>query len=146
MQSLGFYNLHTEERLHLPFRRDGYLIDSTIDRFSTLLRDHRRDEVKPIDPRLFDLLYQLREKVGSDADFHVISAYRSAATNQQLAAAGRQVARKSMHIHGQAIDIRLPGVPLKKLHRAAMELKLGGVGYYPGNDFIHVDLGRVRYW
>lgn len=143
---LGFHNLHTKESIRLAYRRDGRLVPESLRHFSHLLRDHRRDEMIYIDPKLFDLLYDLRIKVGSDADYHVISGYRSAKTNAALKAAGRQVASKSMHIKGKAVDIRLPGVPLNKLHAAAVEMKLGGVGLYVKNDFIHVDLGRVRYW
>lgn len=130
----------------MAYRRDGKLVAESLRHFSHLLRDHRRDEMIYIDPKLFDLLYDLRAKVGSDADYHVISGYRSEKTNAALKAAGRKVASKSMHIKGKAVDIRLPGVPLKKLHEAAVEMKLGGVGLYVKNDFIHVDLGRVRYW
>ncbi|MEM8500131.1 MAG: DUF882 domain-containing protein [Pseudomonadota bacterium] len=143
---LGFHNLHTGERLRIAYWRNGRLLPKNLEQLNSLLRDHRRDEVAIIDPSLFELLHTLRETVGSAADFEVISGYRSPQTNQSLAAAGRQVARKSQHMLGKAIDIRLPGTSLETLHKAAVELKLGGVGHYPENDFIHVDLGRIRYW
>lgn len=132
--------------MRITYWRDGRFVPKSLTQLNSLLRDHRRNEVATIDPSLFDLLYALRESVGSEADFEVISGYRSPQTNKSLAAAGRQVARKSQHILGKAIDIRLPGTSLETLHNAAVELKQGGVGLYPENDFIHVDLGRVRYW
>lgn len=143
---LGFYNLHTDESVRLPYRVDGKLQPLNLQKISYVLRDHRRDEATEFDPALFDLLHSLREQVSSDANYQVISAYRSAATNESLKAAGRQVAQKSLHIKGQAIDIRLPGVSLKTLHKEAKKLQRGGVGLYVENDFIHVDTGRVRYW
>lgn len=143
---LGFHNLHTGERLRITYWRNGQFLPKSLKQLNSLLRDHRRNEVAAIDPSLFELLHTLRESVGSDADFEVISGYRSPQTNKSLAAAGRQVARKSQHIRGKAIDIRLPGTSLETLHKAAVALKLGGVGFYQENDFIHVDLGRVRYW
>ncbi|MFK7733926.1 MAG: DUF882 domain-containing protein [Pseudomonadales bacterium] len=145
-KSIGFHNLHTGESLRITYWRNGQFVKSSLQQLNSLLRDHRRNEVADIDPRLFELLNTLRESVGSTADFEVISGYRSPQTNQSLAEAGRQVARKSQHILGKAIDIRLPGTSLETLHKAAVALKLGGVGLYPENDFIHVDLGRVRYW
>ncbi len=145
-KTLGFHNLHTGERLRITYWRNGRFLPKSLKQLNSLLRDHRRNEVAAIDPSLFELLYTLRQSVGSDADFEVISGYRSPQTNQSLAAAGRQVASKSQHILGKAIDIRLPGTSLETLHKAAVELKLGGVGLYAENGFIHVDLGRVRYW
>ncbi len=145
-KTIGLHNLHTGERLRVTYWQDGQFLSNGLTQLNSVLRDHRRDEVARIDPRLFELLYALRESVGNSADFEVISGYRSPQTNQNLAAAGRQVASKSQHILGRAIDIRLPGTSLETLHKAAVALKLGGVGLYQENDFIHVDLGRVRYW
>jgi uncharacterized protein YcbK (DUF882 family) len=56
------------------------------------------------------------------------------------------VAAQSLHLLGQAIDIRVPGLELKDLYKAAVELRGGGVGIYTGSNFVHVDVGRVRTW
>jgi len=102
--------------------------------------------VHPIDPQLVDLLYDLKLKMRSKVPFEVISGYRSPATNAQLASESRGVARKSFHLRGMAIDIRLPDRDLRQLRKAALSLRRGGVGYYPRPDFVHVDVGPVRTW
>lgn len=143
---LSFYNTHTSERLELVYRdANGYLPDAMA-AVAHLLRDHRNDEIKPIDPALLDQLHRIGAALGTAQPFHVISGYRSPETNARLAAASNGVARHSMHLEGRAIDIRLPGRPLAQLHRAALALRAGGVGAYPSSDFVHLDTGRVRTW
>ena len=110
------------------------------------LRDFRTGDVHPIDPQLVDLLHDLRLKMHSKSPFEVISGYRSPATNAQLASASGGVVRKSFHLRGMAIDIRLPDRNLRQLRNAALALRRGGVGYYPKPDFVHVDVGPVRSW
>jgi len=111
-----------------------------------LLRDHRADASSAMDPKLLDLLHQLQTKVEHQGEFHVISGYRSPATNEMLSKHSSGVAKRSYHMLGQAIDVRLPGFDTRQLHKAAKSLKGGGVGYYASSDFVHLDVGRVRYW
>ena len=99
-----------------------------------------------MDPTLFDLLHDLRRATGARKPFQVISAYRSPRTNDMLHAASRGVAQRSLHLSGQAIDIRVSDVSSAVLRDAAKEMGRGGVGYYRQSDFVHVDTGRVRYW
>jgi uncharacterized protein YcbK (DUF882 family) len=113
------------------------------------MRDFRANAVKPIDPRVYDLLHELGGTLETDAPFHIISGYRSPHTNALLrerGGASTGVASHSLHMVGQAIDIRVPGVRLEHLRNAAKALKIGGVGFYPDLNFVHVDVGRVRYW
>lgn len=145
-RSLAFYNTHTGESLAATYWARGAYIDDNLARFNRILRDHRTDEVFPIDPRLLDLLHALRGRLQTEAAFHVISGYRSPATNARLRQNSRNVATRSLHMQGKAIDIRLPYRELEALRRAALALRGGGVGYYPSPDFIHVDVGRVRFW
>ena len=105
--------------------------------------------MKPIDPKLLDLLHELSGTLETDTPFHIISGYRSPVTNASLRTKGGAhtgVATQSLHMVGKAIDIRVPGVKLDDLRGAARSLKLGGVGYYPSSNFVHVDTGRVRFW
>ena len=95
---------------------------------------------------LLDVLFEIKQKTGTRAPFEVISAYRSPETNGMLRAKSTGVAEKSMHLRGQAIDVRLADVKLERLRQAALRLKRGGVGFYPESQFVHVDTGRVRYW
>ena len=111
-----------------------------------VLRDHRNNEVHQIDPELLDLLTTLSRRLDAGPRFEVISGYRSPATNAMLHAESAEVAKSSLHTLGQAIDIRMAGLDLGYLHSAALSLDLGGVGYYPTSDFVHLDVGRIRRW
>src|SRR5690606_22191472 len=117
-----------------------------LDAVNEVLRDHRTGEVHAIDPQLLDLLSGLAGKLEARPRFQVISGYRSPASNAKLHAKSSGVATRSLHMQGKAIDIRMGGVELANLRRAALGLRAGGVGYYPSSDFVHVDTGRVRQW
>jgi uncharacterized protein YcbK (DUF882 family) len=145
-RSLAFWHTHTRESLEVAFADGaGYLPDA-LARVNQFLRDFRTDDVHVIDPGLLDLLHRLSSRLQASEPFHVISGYRSPRTNGLLRARSGGVARYSLHMDGKAIDIRLPGVSLARVRTAALDLGLGGVGYYPGPDFVHVDTGRVRVW
>ncbi|MCE3240703.1 MAG: hypothetical protein K0Q83_1210 [Deltaproteobacteria bacterium] len=141
-----FYNTHTGEKLKSIYWAEGNYVDGSLRQISYILRDPRSDEVHDIDTRLLDLLFSVRKEIETNEPFHVISGYRSARTNAFLRAHSTGVAENSLHLVGQAIDIRLPGRETRILQKAAIALKGGGVGYYPKSDFVHVDIGRVRYW
>jgi uncharacterized protein YcbK (DUF882 family) len=145
-RELAFHNLHTGEALKTVYWADGRYLPEAMRRINWLLRDFRTDEVRPIDPRLLDLLADLHARLQSQAPFQVISGYRSPQTNAMLASLTDGVAQNSLHLEGKAIDIRVPGRRLKHVRAAAMSLRRGGVGYYPQSDFVHIDTGRVRYW
>lgn len=144
---LAFVNTHTGESLDVVYREHGHYLDDAIGEIDRVLRDHRNGEVFPIDRALLDQLDALGALLDAGTrPFHVISGYRSPATNAMLAARSGGVATRSLHMSGRAIDIRLPGVPLAALHRAALGMRAGGVGFYPRSGFVHVDTGRVRSW
>lgn len=145
-RELSFYNTHTGEKLDTTFWSDGDYVDEAIEEINWLLRDHRANVATTMDPALLDLLYQLQETADHHGEFHVISGYRSPATNKLLAKHSSGVAKHSYHMLGQAIDIRLPGFDSSQLYQAAISLKRGGTGYYSGSDFVHVDVGPVRHW
>lgn len=145
-RSLAFYNTHTGEKLKSIYWAEGNYVDGSLRQISYILRDLRSDEVHDIDIRLLDLLFSVRKEIETNEPFHVISGYRSARTNAFLRAHSTGVAENSLHLVGQAIDIRLPGRETRILQKAAIALKGGGVGYYPKSDFVHLDIGRVRYW
>ena len=145
-RTLNFDNLHTGEKAKVEYWANGQYLPDALREVNFILRDFRNGEIHPIEPKLLDLLTQLHGTVGSSQPFQVISGYRSPATNAMLRETGHGTATKSLHMQGQAIDIRLADCALTDLHAAAVQLRLGGVGFYPGPDFIHVDVGRVRYW
>jgi uncharacterized protein YcbK (DUF882 family) len=143
---LAFHHTHTGEALDIEYSEAGRYLPDALSTIDHLLRDFRNNEVHPIDPALLDTLYALRQQTGSTAPFEIISAFRSPATNAMLAGKGGGVATRSLHLSGQAIDIRLPGVATADLRDAGMRLRAGGVGYYPDSDFVHIDTGRIRHW
>ena len=146
-RSLSFYNTHTNETLNCCYYRDNHYCAESLQSINTILRDHRTGAVKAIDIRLLDTLHALAVRLGqNDPIFHVISGYRSPQSNAKLRRKSRNVASRSLHMQGKAIDVRLPNVRTKTVWQAAVDLKAGGVGYYPTPQFVHIDTGRVRYW
>jgi uncharacterized protein YcbK (DUF882 family) len=143
---LSLVHTHTNERLRLEYFHGGQYLPDALSSLNQFLRDFRTGEVYPIEPGLFDLMHRLAGAAGCDAPFHVISGYRSPKTNAALRQRSEGVAAGSLHMKGQAIDIRPIDVPLAKLRASALALRAGGVGYYPSSNFIHVDVGRVRTW
>jgi uncharacterized protein YcbK (DUF882 family) len=146
-RGLALAHTHTHERISLVYAQDEQYLPQALGALNRFLRDHYTGDVGVIDPRVFDQLHQVRQLLGSATPFEVISGYRCPATNTQLRSTrGGGVARNSLHMEGRAIDVRLPGVPLAELRDAARSLQAGGVGYYPGEQFVHLDTGRVRHW
>lgn len=144
---LALDNIHTGEKLRAEYWANGAYQTDALGAIDKVMRDFRTGEVHPIDPRLLDLLSALHLQMETQAPFQVISGYRSPATNAGLRQAGHTgVASKSLHMQGIATDIRIAGKPLAGLHRAALALGVGGVGFYPSSNFVHVDIGRVRRW
>jgi len=147
-RKLKLYFLHTGERAEITFKKNGRYVSSGLKKINRFLRDWRRNEPTKMDPRLLDLIWEVYKETGSRKPIHVISAYRSPATNSLLRKRGRGVAKKSQHVRGKALDFFIPGVSLKKLRYIGLRKGLGGVGYYPksGSPFVHMDTGSVRHW
>lgn len=147
-RSLSFIHTHTGEEMSLVYKMGDHFLPRSMASIAHLMRDFRSGDVHPIDPQLLDVLWKMQHNLKNSQPFEIISAYRSPKTNMMLRnrSAHSGVAEKSMHLTGQAIDIRLPGSQLSDVRDAAKELKRGGVGYYAESDFVHVDTGKVRYW
>lgn len=143
---LRFHNLHTEEKIDLVYWTENNYVPESLSEINRILRDHRTNELAAIDTRLLDLLHRVSTAVDASRPFEIISGYRSPATNQTLRKSSTGVAKRSLHMQGKAIDVRIPGIELSNLRRAALALKGGGVGYYPDSNFVHLDVGRVRTW
>jgi len=146
-RSLSLLNTHTGERLKevVYWEKGDYILDA-LENLNHVLRDHRTNQVHPIDPMTLDLMAAISRKVGAKQPFEIISGYRSPQTNKALSKQSRGVAKNSYHMQGKAVDLRLPGVPLKTVRQAALDLRMGGVGYYPKSGFVHIDSGKVRNW
>ena len=147
-RSLTFKQMHTGETTTITFKRNGRFDPAALKQANYILRDWRRNETTKMDPRLLDLVWEVKQATGSTAPIHVLSGYRSPVTNNMLRRRSRGVAKNSQHTLGKAMDFYLPDVPLAKLRATAMRMQRGGVGYYPtsGSPFVHLDVARVRAW
>jgi uncharacterized protein YcbK (DUF882 family) len=145
-RSLSFYHTHTQKTLEVTYSAGGEYVESALAEINDFLADFRTGDTIVIDPGLLDLIYDVRTSLGSNGTFEVISAYRSPETNKMLRGLGRGVAKKSQHLLGKAIDVRLRNVKSSVLRDAAIKINRGGVGYYEKSDFVHLDTGRVRRW
>ncbi|MCB9991300.1 MAG: DUF882 domain-containing protein [Rhodospirillales bacterium] len=143
---IAFRNQHTGESFNGVYRVGDRYMPEAFEQINHVLRDFRTGEVFPFDPRVIDILYSVHEKSGSNEPYEVLSGYRSPKTNALLARNGDGVAQNSLHMTGQAIDIRLPGFSTKKLSDLGAGLRAGGVGYYRKSNFVHMDTGQVRRW
>ena len=146
-RTLDLYFTHTRENLKIVYKRNGRHVPSALRKINRFLRDWRRNESTKMDPELLDLLWDVQQEFGGRT-IHVVSAYRSPATNRMLRRRSRGVASKSQHMVGRAIDFYIKGVDVSKLREAGMRRQVGGVGYYPrsGTPFVHFDTGSVRAW
>jgi uncharacterized protein YcbK (DUF882 family) len=139
-------NIHTDEKLEAVYWENGEYVPDAVQALNKVLRDYRNDETHPMDPGLYDILDQIRAKTQSKSPFQIISGYRSPATNRMLSERSGEVAKRSLHMDGKAMDIKLEDVDLRYVQAAALDLAMGGVGYYPVSNFVHVDVGPVRKW
>jgi len=145
-RSVAMNNLHTGESMEAVYWDGGDYVPDVLDAVNVHLRDYRTGDVHPIDTRLLDLLDSVSQLTETKTPFEVISGFRSARTNALLHERSAEVAQKSFHVQGMAIDVRLPDVELRHLHAAARSLGRGGVGFYPDSNFVHLDVGPVRSW
>ncbi len=144
--SVSFRNEHTGESFSGVYRVGNKYLPEAFERINYVLRDFRANEVFPIDPRAVDIVAVIRRAMGTKKGYSVLSGYRSPRTNSHLRAASEGVAKRSLHMSGQAIDVRMDDVETKHLRDLAVKLAAGGVGYYPRSGFVHLDSGAFRTW
>ncbi len=145
-RTLSFYHTHTREDLKITYARAGVYDPFSLERINYYLRDFRTEEVHTIDPGVLDILWKVQQEMGCRGTYEVISGYRSPKTNNKLRSKSKGVAKRSLHMKGKAIDIRLTGKNTRQIRDCAISLKCGGVGYYSKSNFVHLDTGRVRTW
>ncbi|OIQ91049.1 peptidase M15 [mine drainage metagenome] len=143
---IHLHNIHTGESLRTVYWHDGRYRTSALRQLNHLLRDHYSGAVHVMDPHVIDVLAALQHRVAGNKPLQIVSGYRTPQTNAMLASLSDGVAQHSLHMEGKAVDIRVEGVSVHHLGRAAKSLHAGGVGQYPASNFVHVDVGRVRYW
>jgi len=146
-RTLSFYNTHTGEQLkRVVFWANGRYVPEHLRRINHILRDHRTNEVRKIDIELLDILYTVQRRLHVNEPLHIVSGYRSKASNTELHRKSSGVAKKSLHTKGQAVDFRIPGKDLRDIRKVALAMKRGGVGFYPDSEFVHLDTGPFRTW
>ena len=146
-RAIKLFNTHTNETVSLIYKRGDAFDADALKKLNHVALDHRSGESHEMDARLFDQLFDLAQACGVAPDFEIISGYRSPESNARMAAReGSGVAKKSLHMQGRAIDVRLRKCATSKLRDLALEAKKGGVGYYQRSDFVHVDTGSFRTW
>ncbi|MEI6705558.1 MAG: DUF882 domain-containing protein [Methylococcales bacterium] len=146
-RSLALQNITTGDNINVTYFERGRYLPDALHEINHLYRDHLTDEVHPVDIALLDQLHDLQTTLGvNKRPIHVVCGYRSPFTNAHLRRNNRGVARNSLHMEGRAIDIRIAGVDSRTIRDAALSMAQGGVGYYPGSNFVHLDTGDVRTW
>ena len=144
---VSLYNLQTDERLTVTYRTDNGLYDQgALNDLNYLMRCHHTNKSTIMDVRLIEFVNLVQRHIGGRREIHIVSAYRSPEYNEQLIRMGTRAVRHSYHVLGQAVDVQIPGVPLRTLREVALRFGCGGVGYYPRGKFVHLDSGPVRYW
>ena len=146
-RNLQLFNTHTNETVHVVFKRGADFDPAALLALKKLLRDHRSGQMTDMDPRLYDQLFELARAADCHPHYEIISGYRSPETNDKMSSKpGSGVAKKSLHMQGRALDVRLKNCDCAKLRDLALAAKQGGVGYYERSDFIHIDTGNFRTW
>lgn len=145
-RELSMRNLHTGEQVAVRYFEDARYLPAALAQLNRVLRDHRSGEMTTMDPQLFDQLHAIAVGARCAPHYEIISGYRSPQTNAALHESSTGVAKRSLHMDGRAIDVRLGGASCSRLRDLALQLGRGGVGYYAKSDFVHLDTGRVRSW
>lgn len=145
-RTIAFNNLHTDEKISLTYFENGRYITDALREIDNVLRDHRTDEVRSMDPNLLNYLYELQSALDTKKSIDIISGYRSPTSNKELRSKSGGVAKHSKHMLGKAIDIRIEGINPRNIRDAAISIRQGGVGYYARSQFIHLDTGSIRNW
>jgi uncharacterized protein YcbK (DUF882 family) len=145
-RALSMVHLHTDERITATYWRRGRYDRKAWREINHFLRDWRTGQVHAIDPRTLDIVHRIALHMGHRGPIEILSGYRSPRTNAMLRRASSGVAQNSYHLQGKALDFNLPGKSLRSIYKAAVALNAGGVGYYSGSGFVHIDTGPVRTW
>jgi uncharacterized protein YcbK (DUF882 family) len=143
---ISLHNLHTGDSFAEAYYENGVYVPSAMAEAQRVLRDWRNGEEHLMDPRLFDVLHSVSSDLETDQPYQIISGYRSPKTNAAMHERSSGVASNSQHMYGKAVDVRIQGVELNRLHKAALAQQAGGVGLYPVSNWVHIDTARVRTW
>ena len=145
-RSLKLHNALTGENLKVEYWVEGEYVPDALKELDHFLRDPHNGKVTAIDPKLYHFIHDIASRLGANGTINIMSGYRSPATNDRLRRRNSAAAKRSFHVKGKAVDIRIPGHSTKSVRHVALDLKQGGVGYYPRSRYVHIDTGPLRSW
>lgn len=146
IRRIKMYSARTGERIDMIYWVEGDYIKDAVTEVHKFMRDWRTNDVKYIDLRTIDILAAAHNLLDVSEPYMLLSGYRSPKTNAMLRSRSRGVAKNSLHMKGQAADIRINSRSVNQVARAASACRGGGVGRYSGSNFVHMDCGPVRSW
>ena len=146
IRRLKMYSRRTGESLDVIYWIEGDYIKDALTEVNWFMRDWRRDRSRAIDTRTVDIIAATQQLLDSPTPFLMLSGYRTAETNALLRKRSRGVAKNSLHVKGQAADLRMQGKSVRQVARAAASCAAGGVGRYSRSNFVHIDCGEKRLW
>lgn len=146
IRRIRMYSGRTGEKLDMIYWIDGDYIKDAVKEINHFMRDWRTDQIKSIDTRTLDILAAAHNLLDVSEPYMLLSGYRSPETNAMLRSRSRGVAKNSLHMQGQAADVRLGSRNVSQISRAALSCHAGGVGRYSRSNFVHMDCGQVRTW
>ncbi len=146
IRRIRMYSGRTGERLDMVYWIDGKYIKDALKEVNHFMRDWRTGDTLSMDTRTIDIMAAAHNLMDANEPYMLLSGYRSPKTNQMLRSRSRGVARNSLHLKGQAADLRLSSRTVTQMARAALACNAGGVGKYSRSNFVHMDCGQVRSW
>lgn len=146
IRRIRMYSGRTGETLDTIYWIEGSYIPEALNEITYFMRDWRSDQTKDIDPRTIDIAAAAHRLLDVSEPYMLLSGYRTAQTNAMLRSSSRGVARNSLHMRGQAADLRLRSRNVSQIYRAAAACEAGGVGKYSRSNFVHMDCGPIRTW
>ena len=146
IRRLRMYSGRTGERIDMIYWIEGDYIKDAVKEVNHFMRDWRSNQAISMDLRNLDIMAAAHNLLDVNEPYMLLSGYRSAQTNAMLRSRSRGVAKNSLHIKGQAADLRLSTRSVSQMARAAQATRAGGVGKYSGSNFVHMDCGDVRTW
>ncbi len=146
IRRIRMYSGRTGERIDMIYWVDGKYIKDAVKEVNHFMRDWRTDQVKSMDLRTIDIMAASHNLLDVDEPYMLLSGYRSPQTNAMLRSRSRRVAKNSLHMKGQAADLRLSSRSVSQMAKAAISCRAGGVGKYSRSNFVHMDCGEIRSW
>ncbi|MBE1293367.1 MAG: DUF882 domain-containing protein [Rhodobacteraceae bacterium] len=146
IRRLKMYSGRTGERIDTIYWVEGKYIKDAVKEINAFMRDWRTNDVINIDTRTIDIMAAAHNLMDVNEPYMLLSGYRSPKTNAMLRSRSRGVAKNSLHMKGQAADLRLGSRSVHQMAKAAAACRAGGVGRYSGSNFVHMDCGPVRTW